>query len=151
MSLSIVCLYIIIVLCFLLFVNYKFLKLFITSPNKRCTHDANRNNTKFSNKNAPLNSDDNFNTPQMGADMWSIPGPLRIPFLGTKWIYMWKYKLSQIHHVFRGKHLLFIPEIAFFTNTSDCMWRYLKCNTAFVNPFQNAFLIKRITLFKWSI
>lgn len=116
MSLTLVCLYIIIVLCFLLFVNYKFLKLFITTPNQKYTHDANSNNATIANKNSTIsnhnnnnnindNVNDQFKTSTMSMstnDIWSIPGPLKIPFLGTKWIYLWKYKLSKIHEVYRG-------------------------------------------------
>lgn len=38
--------------------------------------------------------------------VWDIPGPKRLPFLGTKWIFMiyfWKYKLSKLHDVYKGK------------------------------------------------
>lgn len=106
MTLILVCIYIIIVLCFLLFVNYKFLKLFITAPSQKYTHDANRNNIKVSNKNTTFNNngaEDQYCSSRKGKDIWSIPGPLRIPFLGTKWIYLWKYKMSKIHQVYRGK------------------------------------------------
>lgn len=96
MSLTLVCMYIVVGLCFLLFVNYKFLKLFITSLNQKFTTDANRNNIKVSNKNSTFVSD-------KGQNIWSIPGPLKIPFLGTKWIYLWKYKMSKIHEVYRGE------------------------------------------------
>lgn len=101
MSLSLVCIYIVIGLCFLLFVNYKFLKLFIASLNQKFTTDANRNNIKISNKNSTYNNDNGqYDKLQ---NIWSIPGPLRVPFLGTKWIYLWKYKMSKIHEVYRGK------------------------------------------------
>lgn len=83
MSLTLVCFYILIGLCFLLFVNYKFLKRFIPSQNEKCKHDSNRNVTKI-------------------ANYMSIPGPMRIPCLGTKWIYLWKYEMSKIHEVYRG-------------------------------------------------
>lgn len=120
MSLTLVCLYIIIGLCFLLFVNYKFLKLFIATLNQKFTTDANRNNTKITNKNTSINNNNidnqyskcnnnNSNHPnvsQKTSNVWSIPGPLKVPFLGTKWIYLWKYKMSKIHEVYRGKVLL---------------------------------------------
>lgn len=93
MSLTLVFFYIIIGLCFLLFINYKFLKLFITPNRKFAIRDANSNTTSMSNKNH--NSTEN--------DVWSIPGPVSIPFIGTKWIYFWKYKLSKIHEVYRGE------------------------------------------------
>lgn len=109
MSLSLVCMYIVIGLCFLLFVNYKFLKLFIASLNQKFTTDANRNNIKVSNKNPSYNNDHREYKRQ---DIWSLPGPLRIPFLGTKWIYLWKYKMSKIHEVYRGKiYALPLPEM----------------------------------------
>lgn len=104
MSLSLVCMYIVIGLCFLLFVNYKFLKLFIASLNQKFTTDANRNNMKVSNKNSTYNNDDRECSKRQ--NIWSLPGPLRIPFLGTKWIYLWKYKMSKIHEVYRGKFIL---------------------------------------------
>lgn len=110
MTLILVCIYIIIVLCFLLFVNYKFLKLFITRPSQKYTHAANRNNIKVSNKNTTFNNngeEDHFCSSRKGTNIWSIPGPLRIPFLGTKWIYLWKYKMSKIHEVYRGKRNTF--------------------------------------------
>lgn len=106
MSLTLVCLYIIIGLCFLLFVNYKFLKLFIASLNHKFTTDANRNNIKVANKNAAFDNDhsnDQLSSAHKSSNMWSIPGPLSIPFMGTKWIYLWKYKMSKIHEVYRGK------------------------------------------------
>lgn len=34
--------------------------------------------------------------------IWSIPGPINIPFIGTKWIFWWKYKMSQIHKAYEG-------------------------------------------------
>lgn len=116
MSLTLVCLYIIIGLCFLLFVNYKFL---VTSLNQKFTTDANRNNTRITNKNTPINNNnihshyskcnnnisDHPNLSHKTSNVWSIPGPLKVPFLGTKWIYLWKYKMSKIHEVYRGKLL----------------------------------------------
>lgn len=33
-------------------------------------------------------------------DVWQIPGPKLIPFLGTKWIFFWKYKLSKLHEMY---------------------------------------------------
>lgn len=104
MSLTLVCLYIIIGLCFLLFVNYKFLKLFITAP--KYTHDANSNNSKIANQNINNNNVGDHPVHISTNDIWSIPGPLRLPFFGTKWIYLWKYKMSKIHEVYRGE---FIP------------------------------------------
>lgn len=112
MSLTLVCVYIIIGLCFLLFVNYKFLKIFITSPNKY-SRDANSNNANVSNKNttstATINNNNNLKSThyehlqmQSMNNLWSIPGPLSLPFLGTKWIYLWKYKMSKIHEVYQG-------------------------------------------------
>lgn len=101
MSLSLVCMYIVIGLCFLLFVNYKFLKLFIASLNQKFNTDANRNNMKISNKNSTYNNDNRVCNKRQ--NIWSLPGPLRVPFLGTKWIYLWKYKMSKIHEVYRGK------------------------------------------------
>lgn len=123
MSLTLVCLYIIIGLCFLLFINYKFLKIFIT-PNRKYASDANSNTTAVMNKNKINNNNDNNHQhhhhqqhhhqqqhqqqPQQKQalttvnDIWSIPGPLSIPFFGTKWIYLWKYKLSKIHEVYKG-------------------------------------------------
>lgn len=159
MSLTLVCLYIIIGLCFLLFINYKFLKIFIT-PNRKYSAtaaaaaaavaaDANSNTSSVTNKNTVNNDlnkssshhhnhNHNNNVPPLNHhlhhtqhmshhhtlaavtaaaksvttnssrnDLWSIPGPLSIPFFGTKWIYLWKYKLSKIHEVYRGKCSLF--------------------------------------------
>lgn len=107
MSLTLVCLYIIVGLFFLLFVNYKFLKRFITSlNNKKFSHDANSNAEKMSNNNTTLNNkngSDDYSPSCIAPDTWSIPGPLRVPFLGTKWIYLWKYKMSKIHEVYEGK------------------------------------------------
>lgn len=36
-------------------------------------------------------------------NVWSIPGPKSIPFLGTKWIYYTKYKMEKIHEAYKGK------------------------------------------------
>lgn len=94
MSLTIVCLYIVIGLCFLLFVNYKFLKRFITFLHH--TKYTN-NNTTFNNKNS---CKDYIKLASDNRTVWSIPGPLKIPFFGTKWIYLWKYKMAKIHEVY---------------------------------------------------
>lgn len=100
MSLTIVCLYIVIGLCFLLFVNYKFLKRFIGSLNHtKYTNNVNLNATNISNNNTTFNNK-NADYSSMALDIWSIPGPLKIPFFGTKWIYLWKYKLAKIHEVY---------------------------------------------------
>lgn len=118
MSLTLVCFYIIMGLCFLLFVNYKFLKLFITPP--KYTHDANSNNSKITNQNINNNNVGDHpvqittatmvTTPSTASDVWSIPGPLRLPLFGTKWIYLWKYKMSKIHEVYRGESSQFISK-----------------------------------------
>lgn len=109
--------YIVVGLCFLLFVNYKFLKLFITSLNQKFTTDANRNNTKVSNKNSTFVS--NKGQCIKHQSIWSIPGPLRVPFLGTKWIYLWKYKMSKIHEVYRGE-ILFV-NVSSFISSMECI------------------------------
>lgn len=110
MSLTLVCLYIIIGLSFLLFINYKFLKRFIAA------HDTNRNNEKIANNNTQFNNNnasESYSSSRVAPpDVWSIPGPLRIPFLGTKWIYLWKYKMSKIHEVYWGMD--FIKNILFY-------------------------------------
>lgn len=103
MSLTLVCLYIIIGLSFLLFVNYKFLKLFIVTLNQQFNTDANRNNVEVADKNVHNETACNPpNSAHVSSNIWSIPGPLRIPLLGTKWIYLWKYEMSKIHEVYRG-------------------------------------------------
>lgn len=117
MSLSLVCLYIVIGLCFLLFVNYKFLKLFIATLNQKFTTDANRNNMKISNKNASYNNDNQ--ECKIRQNMWSLPGPLRVPLLGTKWIYLWRYKMSKIHEVYRGEFTYFMRCNMNISSSSD--------------------------------
>ena len=105
MSLTLVCFYIIIGLCFLLFINYKFLKRFITSSNEKFAHDANRNNEKIANNNTQINNNnasEKYKSSHVASDVWSIPGPMKLPFFGTKWIYLWKYKMSKIHEVYLG-------------------------------------------------
>jgi len=40
--------------------------------------------------------------------IWDIPGPQRIPFLGTKWIFLLffrRYKMTKLHEVYAGKTL----------------------------------------------
>lgn len=40
--------------------------------------------------------------------IWDIPGPKRIPFLGTKWIFLLffrRYKMTKLHEVYAGKTL----------------------------------------------
>lgn len=32
----------------------------------------------------------------------SIPGPRKIPFFGSKWIYFWRYNLSKVHEAYAG-------------------------------------------------
>uniref|UniRef100_A0A1A9W8F7 Cytochrome P450 n=1 Tax=Glossina brevipalpis TaxID=37001 RepID=A0A1A9W8F7_9MUSC len=42
--------------------------------------------------------------------VWDIPGPKRLPFLGTKWIFMmyfWKYKLSKLHDVYKDLNRIY--------------------------------------------
>lgn len=31
-----------------------------------------------------------------------IPGPLCVPYLGTKWI-LWFYKMTKLHELYRGR------------------------------------------------
>lgn len=107
MSLTIVCLYIVIGLCFLLFVNYKFLKRFITFlHHTNYTYKTNLNTATVSNNNTTFNNKNtskDYRPLQLASDsrsVWSIPGPLKIPFFGTKWIYLWKYKMTKIHEVY---------------------------------------------------
>lgn len=95
MSLTLVCMYIAIGLCFLLFVNYKFLKLFIASLNQKFTTDANRNNIKISNKNSAFN---NINGQLTKChDIWTIPGPLRLWGFG---MYIYYNKVCMILDLF---------------------------------------------------
>lgn len=111
MSLALVYFYIIIGLCFLLFVNYKFIKFFMKSSNQKYTHDMNLNDINDSNKKTKFdnnNINENYSSSHVKSNIWSIPGPLRFPFLGTKWIYLWKYKLSKIHEVYRGNNNWFL-------------------------------------------
>lgn len=35
--------------------------------------------------------------------IWEIPGPFVLPFLGTKWIFFRRYKISKIHEAYEGK------------------------------------------------
>ncbi|XP_055376931.1 ecdysone 20-monooxygenase [Condylostylus longicornis] len=32
--------------------------------------------------------------------IWDIPGPMILPFFGTKWIFLWKYKISKLHEAY---------------------------------------------------
>lgn len=83
MSLTIICLYIIIAMFIYLFFHYKFLKLFENTLVRSVFSKSKiRNNER---------------------GIWSIPGPVNIPFVGTKWIFFWKYKISQIHRAYEGK------------------------------------------------
>lgn len=117
MSLTLAYIITIIGLCCLGFLYYKFSKIFIKQEQKY-SRDANSNTITVSNKNTigdSLEQQNNNNEkhyiqqqasqikPTITNDVWSIPGPVRIPFFGTKWIYLWKYKLSKIHEVYRGK------------------------------------------------
>lgn len=36
--------------------------------------------------------------------VWDIPGPAVLPLLGTKWIFLWKYSMTQMHKVYAGDH-----------------------------------------------
>lgn len=82
MSLTIICLYIIFGMFIYLFFHYKFLKLFENTLVRSVFTKS-----KIRNK----------------CGIWSIPGPTNIPFVGTKWIFWWKYKMSQIHKAYEGK------------------------------------------------
>lgn len=33
-----------------------------------------------------------------------IPGPLALPLIGTKWMFYWKYKLSELHEYYEDMH-----------------------------------------------
>lgn len=91
MSLTLVYCYIIVGIFGLLFINYKFLKLFFSAKSKAKATAVSSNGTA-----ATL--DENRN------DVWSIPGPIILPIIGTKWIYLWKYKMSKIHEVYQGEY-----------------------------------------------
>lgn len=55
------------------------------------------------------NVDTNLNIDNNKMDergIWSIPGPLILPFLGTKWIFFWRYKMNKIHQVYEGKGII---------------------------------------------
>lgn len=34
--------------------------------------------------------------------VWDIPGPAVWPLFGTKWIFLWKYSMAQLHKVYAG-------------------------------------------------
>lgn len=40
------------------------------------------------------------------SDINKIPGPISYPFIGTRWIYFWKYKLSQFIDVHIGELII---------------------------------------------
>jgi len=82
MSLTIICLYIIFGMFIYLFFHYKFLKIFENTLIRSVF-----TKTKIRNK----------------CGIWSIPGPINIPFVGTKWVFLWKYKMSQIHKAYEGE------------------------------------------------
>jgi len=58
-------------------------------------------------KNTPL-EDYYYATPieeKRRRGIWDIPGPQRIPFLGTKWIFLIffrRYKMTKLHEVYAG-------------------------------------------------
>lgn len=89
MSLTLVYCYIIVGIFGLLFINYKFLKLFFSAKSKAKSASMSSNGIA-----AALDEQRN--------DVWSIPGPIILPIIGTKWIYLWKYKMSKIHEVYQG-------------------------------------------------
>lgn len=74
MSLALVGFYIIIGLCFLLFVNYKFIKIFIKSPNRKYT-DMNLNNMNDSHKKMTHNNN-NVSDNCTLSNMMNIPGKI---------------------------------------------------------------------------
>lgn len=91
MSLTLVYCYIIVGILGLLFLNYKFLKLFFSAKSKSKSAAVSSNSdTAITSSNIDRN------------DVWSIPGPFILPIIGTKWIYLWKYKMSKIHEVYQG-------------------------------------------------
>lgn len=81
MSLTVICLYIMFGMSFFMFLHYKFLKIF-----EYCTSKSYRISTSGKKRN-----------------IWSIPGPLNLPLVGTKWIFFWQYSISQIHDVYASK------------------------------------------------
>ncbi|XP_077293996.1 cytochrome P450 family 24 subfamily A member shade isoform X2 [Arctopsyche grandis] len=34
-------------------------------------------------------------------DIWKIPGPVYLPFVGTRWIFFWRYKMTKVHEAYR--------------------------------------------------
>lgn len=88
MSITIICLYIIFGMFIYLFFHYKFLKIFENTLVRNLFATS-----KTSNK----------------GGIWSIPGPISIPFVGTKWIFLWKYKMSQIHKAYEDFHKRYGP------------------------------------------
>lgn len=84
MSLTVLCLYMMFGMFLFMFFHYKFLKLF-----DYCT-SSKRILLRKQKKQSQTNG------------IWSIPGPISLPLIGSKWIYFWKYKMSQIHKVYAG-------------------------------------------------
>lgn len=62
-------------------------------------------------KNKPFEADYCHATPvqqRKRRTIWDIPGPQRIPFLGTKWIFLIffrRYKMTKLHEVYAGERL----------------------------------------------
>lgn len=62
-------------------------------------------------KNTPFETDFYHATPieqRKRRTIWDIPGPQRIPFLGTKWIFLIffrRYKMTKLHEVYAGEWL----------------------------------------------
>lgn len=78
------------------FTFYKLLKVFTTLFNKKkyfCDDSKN-----ISSKHIDCNKD-GYDPWHVAPDIWSI----LVPYFGTKWAYFWKYNISNIHEIYRGK------------------------------------------------
>lgn len=104
-----------------MFLHYKFLKIF-----EYCTSKSYR--ISISGKKE--------------RNIWSIPGPLNLPLVGTKWIFFWQYSISQIHDVYASKLSrktvsLKISQIRdfFFFRIPSAVWSY--CAWSYHKRFPN--------------
>uniref|UniRef100_A0A336MFD5 CSON014590 protein n=1 Tax=Culicoides sonorensis TaxID=179676 RepID=A0A336MFD5_CULSO len=66
-------------------------------------------NIKLRNGEKDVNFNDHKYIEENLKDVSDICGPRSVPFLGTTWIYFWKYKMTKIHEVYKDLHETYGP------------------------------------------
>lgn len=107
MSLTIVFGYVAVTMFLYMFFHYKFLKIFDNCTSfclsqlpaifKNGYQDDTDSETMTTGGSAHRGGD-----VRRPLTVWDIPGPINLPMIGTKWVFLWKYSITQIHKVYAG-------------------------------------------------